>query len=97
MAGFHRRLRAPFRAGLPLFIRVSRGQTALGLSEHHGDGTPGSVVWVPTRGLDAYRERLLADPLATQRPGIDHDAPGGPTMSVLDPFGNELRFCEPTR
>ena len=27
---------------------------------------------------------------------IDPDAPGGPTMTIIDPFGNELRFCEPT-
>lgn len=29
------------------------------------------------------------------RPGIDPDAPGGPTMDLIDPFSNVLRFCQP--
>jgi hypothetical protein len=28
------------------------------------------------------------------RPGIDTDAPGGPTMDVFDPFSNTIRFCQ---
>lgn len=85
-----------FEPELPLFMRISRDDTALGLSEHHGDGTPGSVVWIPTRSLPAYRNQLLQQPTGRQRPGIDESAPVGPTMTVLDPFGNELRFCEPS-
>ncbi|MFC0101204.1 hypothetical protein ACFFKH_27310 [Micromonospora marina] len=30
------------------------------------------------------------------RPGIDADAPGGPTLQVTDPYGNVLRFAQPT-
>lgn len=26
-------------------------------------------------------------------PGIDVDSPGGPTMDVIDPFSNTIRFC----
>lgn len=85
-----------FDASAPLFTGISRGETSLGLSEHHGDGTPGSVVWIPTRQLRAYRDALLSNATSPLRPGIDSDAPGGPTMTVTDPFGNELRFCEPT-
>ncbi|MCV7595408.1 glyoxalase superfamily protein [Micrococcus luteus] len=85
-----------FEPEMPLFIRVSRDETALGLSEHYGDGTPGSVVWIPTRALASYRGGLMKNPIGSQRPGIDPDAPGGPTMTIIDPFGNELRFCEPT-
>lgn len=81
---------------MPLFTGVSRDETALGLGEHHCDGTPGSVVWIPARGLNAYREALLANPIEQLRPAIDPDAPAGPTMTITDPFGNELRFCEPT-
>jgi hypothetical protein len=28
------------------------------------------------------------------RPGIDMDAPGGPTMEVVDPAQNVLRFTQ---
>lgn len=84
-----------FEPDLPIFLEVSRGDTSLGLSEHHGDGTPGSVVWVPTRNLDDYRSHVTRGASGKLRPGIDRDAPGGPTMTINDPFGNELRFCEP--
>lgn len=84
-----------FDESLPLFTGISREETYLGLSEHHGDGTPGAVVWIPTRELTTLRDALLASPVEQLRSGIDLDAPGGPTMTVTDPFGNELRFCEP--
>jgi hypothetical protein len=29
-------------------------------------------------------------------PGIDVDSPGGPTMKVIDPFSNTIRFCYTT-
>jgi catechol 2,3-dioxygenase-like lactoylglutathione lyase family enzyme len=85
-----------FEPALPLFTAISREDAALGLSEHSGDGTPGSVVWLPVRGLEAFRQTLVDSPADSQRPGIDPDAPGGPTMEVTDPFGNVLRLCEPT-
>ncbi|WP_198671933.1 glyoxalase superfamily protein [Desertihabitans aurantiacus] len=85
-----------FEPGMPAFLGISRDETRLALSEHHGDGTPGTVVWIPVRALDAYRSRVLAAAAGRLRPGIDRSAPGGPTMTVTDPFGNELRFCEPS-
>jgi len=42
----------------------------LGLSEDHGGGTPGSVVWILTRGLSAYREVRPANPIDQLWPGI---------------------------
>jgi catechol 2,3-dioxygenase-like lactoylglutathione lyase family enzyme len=35
-----------FEPELPLYMQVSRGNFVLHLSEHHGDGTPGSAVLV---------------------------------------------------
>ncbi|MBK1783347.1 glyoxalase superfamily protein [Prauserella cavernicola] len=83
-----------FEPGLPLYTRVSRDETVLDLSEHHGDGTPGSVVWVPVGDVRALHRELTARRHPRLRPGVDHDAPGGPTLEVIDPFGNVLRFCE---
>lgn len=68
----------------------------LDLSEHHGDGTPGTVVWVPVRDAAAFLAELRSRPHPRLRPDLDLDAPGGPTVQVTDPFGNVLRFCEPT-
>ncbi|MBD0838483.1 glyoxalase superfamily protein [Streptomyces sp. TRM68416] len=85
-----------FEPGLPLYVQVSRSAAVLHLSEHHGDGVPSSVVWVPVRDVTALHKELLARPNAPVRPGIDPDAPGGPTMHVIDPYGNVLRFAQPS-
>lgn len=83
-----------FEPGMPLYLRIRRGQAVLDLSEHHGDGTPGTVVWVPVVSADALHAELSRRPHPRLRPGIDRDAPGGPTIELVDPFGNVLRLSE---
>lgn len=83
-----------FEDGLPLYRQISRAGTVLHLSEHHGDGIPGSTVWIAMHGIEAFHRELLAKNYGYARPGLEHDAPGGPTITVGDPFGNSLRFCE---
>lgn len=85
-----------FAADLPVYLRVGRGEIELDLSEHHGDGTPGGVVWIAAAGLKSFHRELRSrDHLSSLRPGIDRSAPGGPTMELIDPFHNILRICEP--
>lgn len=84
-----------FEPGLPLYARIRRDGAVLDLSAHHGDGTPGSVVWLPVRDVSALHDELHRHPAPPLRPAIDRTAPGGPTLEVLDPFGNALRFCQP--
>ena len=79
-----------------LYMRLRRDQFVLDLSEHHGDGTPGSTVWVPIGDVAALHEELHATGYDRMKPGIDVDAPGGPTMDVIDPFSNTIRFCQTT-
>jgi hypothetical protein len=83
-----------FEPGMPLYMQVSRGDLKLHLSEHHGDGTPGSSVWIPVDDVRALHAELSARTYANVNPGIDPDAPGGPTMDLTDPFGNTLRLCQ---
>lgn len=83
-----------FEPGMPLYLRISRDTTVLDLSEHHGDGTPGTVAWIPVGSATAFHTDISSRPHSRLRPGIDRDAPGGPTVEVTDPFGNVLRFCE---
>lgn len=84
-----------FADHFPLYVRISRGSTVIDLSEHHGDGVPGSAVWVPVSDVSQFHAEIAGRGHRRVRPGIDHDAPGGPTLEVTDPFGNILRFCEP--
>ncbi|GAA2259691.1 hypothetical protein GCM10009853_010860 [Glycomyces scopariae] len=83
-----------FEPGMPLYMQVERGAAVLHLSEHHGDGTPGTACFVPIRGIEAFHAELAAKDYPFARPGIE-DAPwGSRTLTVGDPFGNHLRFDE---
>ncbi len=84
-----------FEPHMPVYAQVSRSEAVLHLSEHTGDGSPNGVVWIPIRDVHALHRELLARPHATQRPGIQPNAPGGPTLQVIDPYGNVLRFAQP--
>ena len=83
-----------FEEGLPLYMQVSRGALALHLSEHHGDGTPGTTVHVETRGVRELHAELSAKDYPYLRPGIEENEIGT-CITLLDPFGNRLRLNEP--
>jgi catechol 2,3-dioxygenase-like lactoylglutathione lyase family enzyme len=81
-----------FEPGFPLYMQVSRGGVRLHLSEHNGDGTPGTVVFIQTTGLDAFHAEL-----ATRGSRAEIEPGPSPNMRVLslwDPFGSRLRFAE---
>ena len=82
-----------FEPGLPLYAQVHRGDLVLHLSEHHGDATPGSAIFVRTTGVDDYQAELIARRYGYARPGVE-DAPWGRLLQVTDPFCNRLTFCE---
>lgn len=85
-----------FAPDMPLFARVSRGGLPLFLSEHHGDGTPGSKVHITAaEGLEAFHAELLGKKYRYYRPGLETVPWGGREMRVTDPFGNILVFAEP--
>ncbi|GAA3902408.1 glyoxalase [Amorphoplanes auranticolor] len=92
--GFTVDWRHQFEPGTPWYVQVSRSGAVLHLSEHHGDGSPHGVVWFPVADVYALHDELLSRPGAAQRPGVDADAPGGPTMQLIDPYGNVLRFAQ---
>lgn len=77
----------------PLYQQISRAGLILHLSEHHGDATPGSTVFVPMRGVRAFHAELSAKRYPFLRPGIEA-MPWGEVMQVTDPFGNRIRFCQ---
>ncbi len=82
-----------FEPELPLYLQVSRGDLVLHLSEHHGDGTPGTTVYVDTTGVRELHAELSAKEYPNLRPGLETDEIGT-CLSLLDPFGNTLRFNE---
>jgi catechol 2,3-dioxygenase-like lactoylglutathione lyase family enzyme len=83
-----------FEDNTPLYIQVSLGSFQLHLSEHHGDGCPGSTVFVRVTGLDEYHRELSSKNYRYLRPGINNEPWGARSINVIDPFGNRIRFNE---
>lgn len=82
-----------FEPGMPLYMGISRAGMFLHLSEHHGDASPGSNVYVPMRGLRDFHRELSEKNYNYGRPGIDSH-PWADVMQVYDPFGNRIRFAQ---
>ncbi|WP_199042953.1 glyoxalase superfamily protein [Glycomyces salinus] len=83
-----------FEPQAPLYMQIERGGTVLHLSEHHGDGSPGAVVFVPMTGIDALHAELSAKDYPYLNPGIEDVPWESRCMTLTDPFGNSLRFNE---
>jgi hypothetical protein len=83
-----------FSADAPVFTRVSRGALALHLSEHHGDGTPGSCVYVYMTGVKALHRELTDKNYRHNRPGLIEPEWGMTEMTAIDPFNNRITFGE---
>ena len=84
-----------FEENLPLYMQLSRAGLVLHLSEHHGDGSPGANLRIPTQGLDALHAELQSRNYRYLRPGIETVPWGERIMTLLDPAGNRLQFIEP--
>lgn len=83
-------------ADSPLYMQVSRDGLVLHLSEHYGDGSPGTCFHVEYRGVKALHGELSAKNYPYWRPGITESFRGGPQLTLVDPFGNKIYFVEPT-
>lgn len=83
-----------FDADSPIYAQVSRGAAKLHLSEHVGDGTPGTIVYLPITGIQDFHAELRSRPWKLYAPGLGPGPGGGLCMDILDPFGNGLRFDE---
>ncbi|WP_174791122.1 glyoxalase superfamily protein [Occultella kanbiaonis] len=83
-----------FADHLPRYVQVSSGDGArLHLSEHHGDGTPGTAVLIEVADAAAVHAALSAKDYPYAAPGLDQE-PWGLTVTVSDPFGNRLTFLQ---
>lgn len=85
-----------FEPDLPLYMRVAFGAATIDLSEHHGDGSPGSKIIIAMQGIEDYQRLLLAKRYGYARPGLQKQDLGETTMTIADPFYNQIVFSEPT-
>lgn len=82
-----------FHAGAPLYMQISRDGLLIHLSEHHGDASPGATCFVRVEGIEALHAELIGRNYRNNRPGLERQD-WGLEVTVHDPFGNRIRFCE---
>lgn len=82
-----------FEANFPLYIQIRRGNLLIHLTEHHGDATPGSTIFVPASTIVELQEELAGKDYRYAKPSLQ-DQDWGQVLEVTDPFGNRIRFCE---
>lgn len=86
-----------FEDDLPLYMQVSKAGITLHLTEHHGDCSPGSKVFIECNDLRAFHKELLDKKYPYNRPGLEHAPWKALCMEVVDPFSNKLLFSEPDK
>ncbi|MEL6672033.1 MAG: glyoxalase superfamily protein [Bacteroidota bacterium] len=84
-----------FEPHMPLYFQVSRDACVLHLSEHHGDGTPGTKIRIACPEVEAYHQALTAKPYRHLNPGLESPPWSEAEMTLTDPFGNALIFYKP--
>lgn len=81
-----------FEPGLPIYMQVSKGSLVLHLSEHSGDCTPGSKLFVNVSDARALLDELQGRDYAYCRPSLEVAAWGDEGFGVVDPFSNRIWF-----
>ena len=82
-----------FEEGMPVYLQVSRGDIVLHLSEHSGDGSPGTHVFIDDfADLALFHQELLQKDYKYNRPGIEVPFYDENALQVKlnDPFHNVL-------
>ena len=91
--GFELMFEHRFEPGLPLYLGIRNGDCVLHLSEHYGDGSPGTAIRVPVDDVAAYAATLRDKAFGNARPGPPSATPWGTLeMTINDPAGNRLTF-----
>lgn len=86
-----------FEENTPIYLQVSMGDLVLHLSEHSGDGTPGTRVFIDDfKGIEEYHRQLLEKKYKYNRPSLEVPFYDEQALSftAIDPFHNQLIFVE---
>ena len=85
-----------FKEGAPIYCQVSRGPVKFHLSGHSGEASPAATALVYMHGVEEWHNELMNKPHTHGRPGLQHEE-WGIECTVVDPFGNEIRFLQAKR
>ena len=91
--GFDVEFEHRFEPNAPLYMGLRRGDCRIHLSEHYGDGTPGSGVRIPVDDVRAYAKSLREKNFENARPGEPQLQEWGAwEITIQDPASNRLTF-----
>ena len=95
--GFELEFEHRFDATAPLYLGVRKGDCILHLSEHYGDGSPGSAVRIEVDDVTSYIQQLREKGFGNANPGVPEPTPWG-TLEIMiqDPASNRLTFYSDT-
>nr|WP_315035382.1 glyoxalase superfamily protein [uncultured Chryseobacterium sp.] len=83
-----------FDENTPVYMEVKKGNIVLHLSEHHGDASPGSSIFIWAEGIADYHKELIDKKYKYNRPGLEKTFYNAISFTVHDPFGNKIIFNE---
>lgn len=83
-----------FEENTPVYMEIKKENMIFHLSEHHGDGTPGTRVMVFGEGISDYHKELIDKKYKYNRPGLEKTFYKTVSFTVNDPFGNTITFNE---
>lgn len=87
-----------FEPDTPLYMGVERDGVTIHLSEHFGDGVPGSALRIQVDDVTAYAAALRAKGYRHSRPGVPELKEWGAVEIVIaDPSGNRICFWSEAR
>ncbi len=92
--GFTMEWEHTFEENMPIYVEAVKDGITFHLSEHHGDGTPGTHVFIWCTGVKEYHEELINKKYKYNRPGLEKTFYGALSFTVNDPFNNRISFNE---
>lgn len=86
LLGFSTQWEHRFEPDFPLFVEIARGDVRLFLSEHDGDASPDTLIYLQVRDVEA---------IASQFGLLSEDQPWAKEIELRDPDGNRIRIATP--
>lgn len=78
----------------PVYLEIEKDGLIIHLSEHHGDGTPGTNVFVWCNGVEEFQKEIINKKYKYNKPGLEKTFYGSLAVKVIDPFQNQIIFNE---
>jgi uncharacterized glyoxalase superfamily protein PhnB len=83
-----------FDDNTPVYLEIEKDGLIIHLSEHHGDGTPGTNVFVWCNGVEEFQKEIINKKYKYNKPGLEKTFYGSLAVKVVDPFQNQIIFNE---